>query len=227
MTADAVEKLRNQYSPLMAKQELDGEFVNLYESLVYRDFDRKRNFFKELQREGCQIYAGIDWNVNIYACVIAVKVQDKIYVIDEIYGSRDVATLGKEIIKRYGYDVIICSDAMNAQSHRAILRSCGLTKIVETKSNPKRVDRYNLMNMHFCNANNIAKMFIRETRCPNLIKDFEYMVFKPGTDTPDTQHEKFGHGSDGLGYLLKYLSPHYGKDVAKKQGRLRLKDIRR
>ena len=40
ITEEAFEKLLKQYDSLNAKQELYGEFINLYESLVYREFDR-------------------------------------------------------------------------------------------------------------------------------------------------------------------------------------------
>ena len=226
ITCEAVERLRADYDEQMAQQELEGKFVSLYESLVYRSFTRDKNLFdNEFNINNYQLYAGIDWNINKYGCCIAIKSEDKVYVIDEIYGSKDVDELAQRMISKYGRDIIICSDSANAQSHRKILRNHGLNKLIETKSNPRRVDRYNLVNALFRNANNISKLFIERSACPTLLNDIENLSFKLNTDVPDTRGEKLGHITDGLGYLLKYLMPSYGVDRIKKTGRWALKDM--
>ena len=225
ISIEAYEALKETYDELTAKQELEGLFVDLYESLVYRSYSNANLFTNNFNKD-YQLYAGIDWNVGINGCVIAIKINDVIYIIDEIYGCKDITELGHEIIKRYGYDLIISSDAMGSQSHRQILRNMGLNKIVETKSNPRRVNRYNNVNSHLKNANGNIKLYI-EKKCRYLVEDLENLTFKNGTDVPDTRNEQYGHISDALGYLLEFISPFQGKDIidGNKGKRKKLKDI--
>jgi hypothetical protein len=51
-------KIAATYDELMVKQELDGEFVDLYDSLVYHAFSNDN--LKEQNQDGYQLYAGID-----------------------------------------------------------------------------------------------------------------------------------------------------------------------
>ncbi len=208
ITEEAFEKLLKQYDSLNAKQELYGEFVNLYESLVYREFDRGIHLVDNTPADPENIWIGVDWNVGIHAAIVMTRVGDTIYCIDEFYNNQDVVELGQRIVRKYGTEPVIVTDAMNAQSNRILLRQCGLHKIVETKSNPKRVDRYNAVNIHLKNAAGDVSMYINKS-CTNLIADLEMLVYKSGTDVPDTGGEKYGHISDAMGYCLLQMSPNY------------------
>jgi hypothetical protein len=145
-------------------------------------------------------------------CVIAIKIGDIIYVIDEFYGCLDAKELGGRIIAKYGTNVTIASDAMGSHSNRQILKNIGLKKIIDTRVNPRRIDRYANVNANFKNALGNIKLYIHP-QCKVLREDLIRLVFKDGTDKPDTQGEKFGHISDGLGYLLEYISPYAGRDT--------------
>lgn len=198
---EAVEALRNQYDTLTAKQELDGEFVNLYESLVYREFNKDIHIknLSEITRDN--LWVGIDWNIGINAAIIGVKNGNKMYIIDEIYHSETVADLANRIVEKYGTDIYVVTDAMNSQSNRILLKQAGLTNIYETKSNPRRIERYNKTNAFFMNANNQTHLWI-DKNCVYLIKDLENLCFKKGTDIPDDMNNEFGHASDALSYML-------------------------
>jgi len=201
MTIEAYEKLKEQYDFLTAEQELHGKFVDLYTSRIYREFDKNIHVKNLSEIPRYNLWACIDWNINIYACVIFAKINKDIYVIDEIYGSSNVIELSKTIVNRYGTDIYIVSDAANAQSHRELVRQSGLNKIYDTKSNPKRIDRYLRVNSYLKNANGNSHLFIDE-KCSFLIKDLERLCFKKNSDEPDDNNNELGHISDALGYGL-------------------------
>jgi len=77
---------------------------------------------------------------------VLTKINDKLYVINEYSDNKDVTELANKIIRDYGTSPYIITDAMNSQSNRLLLRQSGLNNIFETKSNPKRVDRYQMLN---------------------------------------------------------------------------------
>jgi PBSX family phage terminase large subunit len=196
---EAVNKLLSQYDELTARQEIWGEWVSLFEDRVYKSFDKEIHL-KEPDMIN-DLYIGIDWNQNIYASVVMTKIGNKLYVIDEFANNKDVIELGQKIYNKYGDNAYIITDSMNSQSNRILLRQCGLTKIYETASNPKRTDRYMMVNAWIKNALGNINLYV-SPKCINLIKDLETLEFKKNSDIPNDMGNKLGHWSDALGYVI-------------------------
>jgi hypothetical protein len=98
---DFVERLKANYDPSLLKAYLDGEFVNLNTGQVYDRFDRDKHIIDGIDAGNEPLHVGVDFNVGNMSAVIAVRLNDKLIVIDEVSGSHDTDTLAQEIKRRY------------------------------------------------------------------------------------------------------------------------------
>jgi len=154
-----------------------------------------------------KIYIGMDFNVNPMTAILAHVTNTEINVFKEIYlPNSNTRAMGLELLKLYGPGHTIIPDATGKAlktsaaglSDHEILRRMGFK--IESSINPFRMDRYNAVN----------KMLEDRTlwidpSCIKLIKDLEQVIFKEGTNMPDTADKSLGHISDGLGYLVYKL----------------------
>jgi len=70
------------------------------------------------------------------------------------------------------------------------------------KSNPPVVDRVALMNAKLGSAAGVRSL-VMDPRCKELIKDFEQVAYKEGSQVVDKEKDpKRTHLSDALGYLM-------------------------
>ena len=78
----------------------------------------------------------------------------------------------------------------------------GLLQYRIPKANPNVRDRMALTNAKLRNANGEIKFFI-DGKCKELIKDFEQVCYKAGTNVPDKEKDRQRtHASDAVGYVL-------------------------
>jgi hypothetical protein len=226
VTAEAVERFKQLYDPLLYKQEILGEWVNILANAVYHSFDREVNVTEDMDTSPkfTNIYAGVDYNLDINAAIITWKdYKGHVHVFDELVGYTTVADLGHALKNKYGAQLIVCDDASggsrnqgDGRTNRQILQQCGLHNIVQTTSNPARVERYANVNAMLKNAAGNSTIHIHP-KCKHLIKDLSELSYKKGTDIPNTLNNKLGHASDGLGYLLEYIAPFAGREFSKRQ----------
>jgi len=221
ITQDAIDYLYSVYDPRLIKQELEGEFINLSNELVYYSFNRDVNCFDTLPgHDGLidPIYIFIDYNVDKNPALICKRsISNRFYILEEIYGERSVIDLGKKIISKFGRNVVIIDDAVGGnnrnqstgKTNRQILYQLGLSNISNSISNPHRVERYNNLNAHFLNALNNPRVFIHKS-CNHLISELESLVYRPGTDVPFISEHSRSDSSDALGYGIWKLSPNGG-----------------
>lgn len=235
ITDEAVRHLKSIYSELMYRQEVSGEFVSLNTNAVYYEFSFEKNVTEEAVlpfdpfKEYCNfnIYAGIDYNVEKNPVILAYKRQDGVIVVfEEIYGCKSTADMGRALIAKFpnrnSSNLLILDDASSGNAHsqldfrtnRQQLAQLGLSRIVQTKSNPRRLNRYANVNAHLNNAMGRARMIINP-KCTNLIRDLADLEFRKGSDEPDTVNNLLGHASDALGYLVMYASPWAGNETSR------------
>lgn len=197
-----LERLQGQYDAKLAKQELDGEFVNLNSGSVYYTFDRRKHVTKCPDANGRYIFIGLDFNVHPLCGVFVYTVGSNIYVFDEIY-QEDSNTFeaAREIKQRYPHQTktVVADDSGTKRKTNAvrtdyeILRRANLD--VAKFRNPKVKDRYN-------NINRLLeqKKIIIDPKCVKLIGDLEKMTY-------DNKDPLLSHISDALGYVVWKLNP--------------------
>lgn len=235
ITPEAVNHLKSIYSELMFRQEVLGEFVSLNTNAVYYEFSPAKNVSDEAvlpfdpfkEYKNWPIYAGIDYNVEKNPVILAYKRSDGVIVVfDEIYGCKSTADMGRAIIARFpnrnSSNILIIDDASSGNAHsqldfrtnRQQLNQLGLSRIVQTSSNPRRLNRYANVNAHLNNAMGNSRLIINP-KCTNLIRDLADLEFRKNSDEPDTVNNLLGHASDALGYLIMYASPWAGNETSR------------
>lgn len=195
-----VQELRQQYDDKLAKQELEGQFVNLSSGKVYYAFDRQQHV-KPFDTPYGLTHMGMDFNVNPLCGVFAALHNDTIYVFDELFlEDSNTFNAAKEIQSRYpGRRVGIVADSTgdrrrssSTYTDHEILRRSGF-EVVPFK-NPPIKDRYNNLN-RLLQQNKI----VIHPSCKKLIADLEQLVY-------ENNDEMLGHITDALGYLAwKYF----------------------
>lgn len=179
LPADYVERLRRNFSPEMAAQQLEGKFVNVYAGQCYPNFSRSENG-GQFTLTGDEILVGIDFNVepgmHAYACQVR---GEDLFVIDEIYiRGGDTPSLAREIERRYGVErVILFPDAAGGQrsttgtSDHQLLREAGF-RLAGPAKNPPIKNRVNAMNARLLNSLGQRRLFV-DNSCRLLRNDLE------------------------------------------------------
>lgn len=197
-----IHQLKEQYDTKMAKQELDGQFINMNSGQVYYGFDRNKHVKNVEVMPNDLIMVGLDFNVHPLCGVFIAKRGEMIYVVDELYlENSNTFKAAKEIIKRYPtrYMQVVADETGNRRRTSAnhtdheIIRRSGLDLL--KFRNPSVKDRYNNMNRLF------EKNYIKiHPRCKHLIKDLEQL-------THDNDDDMLSHISDAFGYVTWKINP--------------------
>lgn len=193
--------LSTQYDNRLARQELEGEFVNLNSGNVYYSFDRTKHV-KRTNDRNALIYVGLDFNVHPLCGVYCLEREGQIHVVGELY-QEDSNTFkaSKEIIQRYPYQTVkVIADesgnrrktSSNTTDHE-ILRRSNLD-VIRFK-NPLVKDRYNNVNRLFDH-----NLIVIDPSCKKLIEDLEKLTY-------DNADPMLSHVSDALGYVCWHLKP--------------------
>ena len=197
-----VDDLKSQYDTRLAKQELDGEFVNLNAGRVYYTFDRGRHVKNVTDIPFALLYVGIDFNVHPLCGIFAYIQDDKIYVKSEMYlENSDTFQAAKEIIRRYPYQALMAvadetgnrRKTSSKNTDHEILRRANIP--VADFKNPLSKDRFN-------NVNRLMEQgkIIIDPSCKYLIKDLEQLAY-------DNKDDMLSHASDTLGYVAWHVFP--------------------
>jgi len=208
---EKIRELRQIYDPLLAKQELEGEWVNLYGDQVYYQFSDEN--IKSHYQTTEQIYVGLDFNLDKNAWVALQQTSTRtLKILGEGYGARTTADAAQQIIQRYGNKVVIIPDPTGknriqgtATTHIQMLKQAGLPRVLDRESNIPRTERYALVNSLFLNALGERRILI-DPSCTRLIKELRELAFKPGTDVPNNKGDRVGHITDALGYCCFYVT---------------------
>lgn len=214
ITAEAVERIKADYDPLMVRQEIYAEWVNLWNRRVYYAFDEATNVKPFTFNHHEPVFIGLDYNIGINAWVAMQRDARRnwSFVFDEGTGARTTQELAAQIKSKFGTEVYIIDDATGSnrqqgdgKTQRQILAQCGLHKTTTNRSNPERVQRYANTNAHFENGVGNRHLFI-DSKCKRLISELNNLVYYADSDVPDDRGGKMGHITDALGYVTYYLS---------------------
>lgn len=212
ITQAAIDEIAARYPPLLFRQEVLGEWVNLTEQRVYYAFD-KTNVRECAYLPRLPVYIGLDYNIGKNAWVAFQQKTDRtIQVFAEGFGAVTTQALAAELISKFGSGVTIIDDASgnirqqgDGQTNRQLLQQAGLHNIGGYSSNPNRVNRYANTNAHFCNGLGNRRLFV-DPSCKRLLHELDTLCYKPQSDEPDTQGGYMGHITDALGYGVWWIS---------------------
>jgi hypothetical protein len=156
----------------------------------------------------------MDFNIDPMSAVVAVRLGDNLYVIDEIrMFSSNTAEIVDEIKSRYGRSkVFVYPDPAGAArkssaggtTDHTILANGGFIVKAPRSHTPVR-DRINAVNSRLKDTTGIRHLFIHP-RCKYTIEGLERQTYKEGTSQPDKDNG-YDHMMDALGYMVDYLFP--------------------
>ena len=162
------------------------------------------------------LHVGMDFNISNMSAIVAIKVDGKLYIVEEIllqYNNANTQSMAKEIFQRYpDRNIIIYPDASgkhrdsgsaNNSTNHSILKGPPYNWYLKmNKANPAIVDRVNVVNSVVCNANGDRRLFV-DSRCKNVINTFTSQQYdKNGKPIKDTGYD---HVGDAFGYCIYQL----------------------
>jgi Terminase large subunit, T4likevirus-type, N-terminal len=214
---DYYERLKSSYDSRFYEQEVLGEYLTLHAGKVYQSFDRAGNTFEADVEESLPLLWALDFNYDPMSSVIAQVHKDGLVVVlDEIVLSRaSTYDACSEFISRFeshAGGLIVYADASGARMQtsgktdllilREALKNYGRVQYRIPKANPLVRDRVTLMNARLAAADG-SRWLLVHPRCQELIRDFEQVIYKEGSQVVDKDRDKRRtHLSDALGYLV-------------------------
>ena len=221
-------------------QEIMAEFRDLTQGKAYLTFSKDNILNKNpFTIDGTinpylPIHIGLDFNVSPMSWCLAQKKGDHLHFFDEISmkgtNTQECVKVLIDKVKDHKLGVILVGDASgNSQSTKSdgksdydilcqALDSNNIKWINLTPSfNPGVRDRVNTINARLRSATGQVHITVDETKCPELKKDFERVVWKmnAGKNIVDQTTDKDRtHMSDAAGYLVCQVLPI---DVASKK----------
>ena len=210
-----IEQAKKDLDERTFRQEYMATFET-YAGRIYYAFDRSKNVANLTDYNTDVIYVGMDHNIDPMSAVIAVRMRDTLYVIDEVrMFSSNTQECVDEIKSRYPRSKIWCfSDpAGHARKTSAggvtdviILQNAGWIVKTPRHHTPIR-DRINAVNSRLCDSTGIRHLYI-QSHCKYTIEGLERHVYKEGTSTPEKGGDNdYSHQMDALGYMVDYLFP--------------------
>ena len=214
---DFIERLESNYDPSLLQAYLNGEFTNLTTGQVYDRFKRGlhiKTIDNSIDLDLLRV--GVDFNIGNMSAVIGVRDGEKLYIIDEIVGSHDTDSLGKELQRRYpNQRILIYPDASGGnrstnatKTDISILESYGFSN-QSPKSSPPVRDRVASVQALLENGKGSGRLAI-SPNCRRLIESLELQSYTENGE-PDKE-SGYDHMNDALGYLVwREFNPLYAR----------------
>ena len=211
--AAEIEAAKRDLDERTFRQEYEAVFQE-YAGRIYYAFDRKGNVLTIEPVDTSVIHIGIDFNIDPMSAVIAVRLKDTLYVIDEIrMFSSNTQELVAEIAARYPKSRIWAyPDPASRQRKTSaggltdltILQNAGYTVKCPQSHTPVR-DRINAVNSRLKDSTGVRHLYIAP-QCKYTIEGLERQTYKEGTTQPD-KDSGYDHQMDALGYMVDYQFP--------------------
>lgn len=204
---DYIDNLVSQYDTLLAKQYLEGEFVNLNNMAAYYCFNRDRDV-KPVSDDDSVPHIGIDFNINPLCSVVANYGNGKLKVFREYYlnncRTRELAEYQRDDFK--GRQIIGYPDPTGNHRETSADRSDHEILIAagyELKFNNKLTQRQkiNAVNNWF----DKGRIEI-DPSCVNLIKDLEQVTVDNTGHLDKPTGTKLTHISDALANIVSTIN---------------------
>ena len=217
---EEIEAARRELDERTFRQEYEASFETA-SGRVYYTFDRKENATERTYDNKYPLYVFVDFNVNPCIWTLGQKIKDCDYIIDEICkNNTNTEEMAKTVGDLYGYGLpfIFYGDyAGTARSTKStstdydIIRSILPNSDFRLKPNPSVIDRINAVNSRLKSASGETRLFVNIGNCPELVRDFEQVIWKEGKREIDKSNIERTHASDGVGYYIDYEYSLKGK----------------
>lgn len=225
--------LLDSYDAVMAKQYVEGQFVNLNAMAAVYGFNRHKHTDESIRKEpGLPVWVSCDFNVNPMAATLWNRMPlDSGHILrafDEIkIDSASTYDLAKAIKSKIdiGDEVVLFPDPAgasrstksNGHTDISILEESGFSDI-RYKTRIKSVrDCLNAANNLFSRD----KLVLNSRTCRHTIQDLEQTVLKPGTGELDKSDIRRTHWVDGIKNMIEYEFPIEVKRGTWRQERIR------
>lgn len=204
---------------------------------VYHQFD-ERIHCRRLVRDGqMQLFVSIDFNVDPMSVVIGqydkhsgIRMMDRCEILEElVLKNSNTPAMMDKLIQRlqeyklgYSLDLEVYGDAAGTQrssqsqktnwqlvAEHFQLDQYIFPRFLRRKANPMIVDRVNAVNTMLKSADGSIRLYLDDTKCPELVKDFKKVSWHQdssgnSTGVLDKTDSKRTHISDALGYMVEY-----------------------
>lgn len=217
---DEIEQAREDLDPKTFRQEFEASFETMA-GLVYHQFDRFKHVGTFPFNPKLPIWIGQDFNVDPMSSVIMQPQENgELWVVDEVYlhssNSIEVCT---ELERRFwrhmnegSRQICIYPDpaggnrsSARGESDLDIFRQRGFQYIKYRKKHPAISDRVNAVNRMLMDATGRIRLRV-DTRCKNLIRSFEQVMYREGTPDVD-KRPGVEHITDAIGYPIELEHP--------------------
>lgn len=217
-----IEQAKRDMDEITFRQEYEASFEKVTGSVYYNFSDENIKPCPEHLRNGNNLKAGIDFNVEpfITASIFAVE-NDIAWFFDDISIPRgNTYMLVDELKNRYGNrltDVYpdpagraASTSAKVGTTDHAILKQAGY-RVHSRPSTLSVKNGINAVNSRICSMKKERRLFVdpslitKNPRIPRLIDCFRKHCYKPGSSIPE--EDIYKHLLDGVRYAVEYLWP--------------------
>lgn len=202
---DYVQSLKDSYSGIFAKQEIEGLFV-AHEGLVYEKFNREINVGRFKTKEFKEVVAGIDWGYTnpMVLLVVGFDSDDRAYIIEEFYQRKvlleDFSIICKDMQEKYNIDRFYADPSEPANIQQ--LQRDGIS--IYPANNEVMNGIIKVSALIEKKADGKPRLFVDET-CINTIMEFENYAYpedKEGRPTQENPIKLFDHSLDVIRYII-------------------------
>lgn len=211
---EEIEAARRDLDERTFRQEYLGSFES-YAGLIYYGFGDHNVGPTPAITERDTILVGLDFNVDPLASVIATRINDQLYIHEEIVISGATTyDLVSEVRRKYPHNRIeVMPDSSGAQrrtssntTDHAILHNAGW-RVNVGRTNPAVLDRIAAVNSRLKSSTGAVHVTINNS-CKKLIKGLGAQCYKEGTRLPEKGGANdLSHLNDAFGYLINWYWP--------------------
>lgn len=197
----AIDKLKEQYSDTLARQELEAEFV-AYEGLVYTLLPNAVQQRIEVNPRNCVFYGGCDFGYAdpfAFVWIAYDVVNDTFHVLDEYYQRHEVMETHIDRIKAHPLSRVLKTvycDPSNPDGIRRMIKA-GLPAVAAL--NRQIMDGINIVQMLLDKGKLNA-----QARCKETLREFGNYAFRESSNknAGDKPVDMFNHAMDAMRYAI-------------------------
>jgi len=222
---EEIEAAKNELDPRTFRQEYEATFETMT-GRVYYGWDREHNNTTATRDMNYPLKLMVDFNVNPMKWAIGQEKRKETFIIGQVVEHNTYTqSMSRAVGEKYGFDTyyqIYGDYSGTARSTKArttdfeIIQSILTNSELFIKPNPSIQDRVNATNALLCNSKNERRLFVNISTCPDVVKDFEQVVWHPTKREPDQQANRdLTHISSAIGYYCEYEHSLKGKIIGK------------
>lgn len=210
--------LRSMYPDKMVDAFVQGLWVNMFEGLVYCEYDRvKCRSSETITPSDNTLYVGMDFNVGHMAAIVNVrrynasgsKYPYQYHAVREFIDLADTPSMIKKLKSEFPkHKLFIYPDCAGASKKSTDASTSDITLLQQAgytcryhRSHPAVKDRVLSVNR----ALKIGDFMVNDELCPRLAESLSNQAYDKNGD-PDKSHN-IDHPLDAQGYLIEYEMP--------------------